>query len=81
MSKNVGLIVSIILVVTLIGLAVYGNFTGTRHHKAIIEMEDGSKIVIELYQEVTPKTVKNFIKLANSKFYDGSGWQPERQRQ
>ncbi|WP_461614949.1 peptidylprolyl isomerase [Clostridium sp. Marseille-QA1073] len=34
-------------------------------------MEDGSKIKIELYPDVAPNTVKNFISLANSKFYDG----------
>ncbi len=38
---------------------------------ATIEMEDGSKIKIELYPDVAPNTVKNFISLANSKFYDG----------
>nr|WP_291582505.1 peptidylprolyl isomerase [Clostridium sp. UBA6640] len=34
-------------------------------------MEDGSKIKIELYPDVAPNTVRNFISLANSNFYDG----------
>ncbi|MEE1043814.1 MAG: peptidylprolyl isomerase [Clostridia bacterium] len=34
-------------------------------------MADGGKIVIELYPEVAPNTVCNFIELANSGFYDG----------
>ncbi|ARC87026.1 peptidyl-prolyl cis-trans isomerase [Clostridium argentinense] len=34
-------------------------------------MEDGSQIKIELYPDVAPNTVRNFISLANSKFYDG----------
>ncbi len=38
---------------------------------ASIEMEDGSVIKLELYYDVAPNTVKNFISLANSGFYDG----------
>ena len=36
-----------------------------------ITMTDGSVIKIELYPEVAPNTVKNFISLINEKFYDG----------
>jgi len=36
-----------------------------------IEMEDGGKMVLELYPEYAPKTVENFVKLAESGFYDG----------
>ena len=36
-----------------------------------IEMEDGGKIVAELYPEVAPITVNNFISLAGQGFYDG----------
>ena len=35
------------------------------------EMENGGKIVAELYPEVAPNTVNNFIALANSGYYDG----------
>ena len=35
------------------------------------EMESGGKMVAELYPEVAPNTVNNFISLANSGFYDG----------
>jgi peptidyl-prolyl cis-trans isomerase B (cyclophilin B) len=38
---------------------------------ATIEMEQGGKIVIELDPLNAPNTVKNFIALANSGFYDG----------
>ena len=36
-----------------------------------IEMENGDIIKAELYPEVAPNTVNNFISLVNSKFYDG----------
>ena len=36
-----------------------------------IEMENGKKIVVELYPDKAPNTVNNFISLANSGFYDG----------
>ena len=36
-----------------------------------IEMEDGGKIVAELYPEYAPNTVNNFISLVKKGFYDG----------
>ena len=36
-----------------------------------IEMEDGGVIKAELYPEVAPNTVNNFISLVRSGFYDG----------
>lgn len=36
-----------------------------------LTMADGSIIKIELYPEVAPNTVRNFISLINEKFYDG----------
>lgn len=36
-----------------------------------IEMERGGKIVAELYPEVAPNTVNNFISLVKKGFYDG----------
>lgn len=38
---------------------------------ATIEMGDGGVIKVELYPEIAPNTVRNFISLANDKFYDG----------
>lgn len=38
---------------------------------ATIEMENGDKIIIELYPKIAPNTVNNFISLANSGFYNG----------
>ena len=37
----------------------------------VIEMEDGGVMKGELYEDIAPKTVENFEKLANEGFYDG----------
>ena len=37
-----------------------------------IEMTNGDKIKVELYPEIAPNTVNNFISLVKSKFYDGT---------
>ncbi len=36
-----------------------------------ITMENGEQIVVELYPDIAPESVKNFICLANDGFYDG----------
>ena len=36
-----------------------------------IEMENGDKMVAELYPHIAPNTVNNFISLVNSGYYDG----------
>ena len=41
------------------------------HPIATITMKDGGVIELELYPEIAPESVKNFIFLANSGFYDG----------
>lgn len=41
------------------------------HPVATMTMENGDVIKIELYPEIAPETVKNFISLASQGFYDG----------
>ena len=36
-----------------------------------IEMENGKKMTVELYPDVAPNTVKNFVSLCNKGFYNG----------
>ena len=36
-----------------------------------MEMENGGVIKLELYRDIAPVTVDNFVKLANQGFYDG----------
>jgi peptidyl-prolyl cis-trans isomerase B (cyclophilin B) len=43
----------------------------TKNPVVTIEMEDASKIKIELYPKIAPNTVNNFISLINSGYYDG----------
>ena len=38
---------------------------------ATITMEDGRKIQLELYPEIAPITVENFVRLAKEGFYNG----------
>lgn len=42
-----------------------------KHPIVTIEMSSGNTIKIELYPEVAPNTVKNFISLVKKGFYDG----------
>ena len=43
----------------------------TKKINAVITLEDESKIELELYPELAPITVANFVSLTESKFYDG----------
>lgn len=42
-----------------------------KNPQVTIEMENGGKMVAELYPDVAPNTVNNFISLARKGFYDG----------
>lgn len=43
----------------------------SRNPEVTIEMESGNKIKIELFPDIAPNTVRNFISLVNKGFYDG----------
>ena len=66
----------LILAILLLALAAAGVLPAmaeesVEHPMATIEMADGGVMRLELYPEIAPITVKNFIDLANSGFYDG----------
>lgn len=42
--------------------------------KVTIEMENGQKVLIELYPDSAPITVKNFVQLIEKGFYNGLGF-------
>jgi len=44
---------------------------GDKDPLVTIQMEDGSVIKIELYPEIAPNTVRNFVSLVQSGFYNG----------
>jgi len=51
---------------------VYGTAEpNTQKVKVEFVMADGGKMDFDLYPKYAPKTVENFVKLANEKFYDG----------
>ncbi len=62
-------VVSLILCSSL--LACSGGCGEKTNPKVNIEFENGKNITMELYPDVAPKTVKNFVKLVESGFYDG----------
>lgn len=74
-TKNILTIIAIILVIVLIGYLGYGYyqkvFTKIQNPIATMEIEGLGTIKIELYPEMAPNTVTNFIKLANHGFYNG----------
>ncbi|MCL2574734.1 MAG: peptidylprolyl isomerase [Defluviitaleaceae bacterium] len=41
------------------------------NQKIKIEMENGGVVMVELYPEIAPKTVENFVSLVEKGFYDG----------
>ncbi len=43
----------------------------TKNVQATITMENGGKIQLELYPDIAPKTVENFVSLAKEGFYNG----------
>ncbi len=49
------------------------DITQKEENKIMVEitMKDGGKMQLELYPDVAPATVENFVKLVNDGFYDG----------
>jgi len=45
---------------------------GGRHDVAVLRIRDLGEIRLELYPELAPLTVENFVELASSGFYDGT---------
>ena len=47
------------------------NLDPEKTYKAVIEMDNGNKITIDLLSREAPKTVNNFVFLARDGYYDG----------
>lgn len=74
-GKNIIWVIALILVIVLIGAVVYGYYKNAtmevKNPIATMEVENFGTIKIELYPELAPETVANFITLSNRGFYDG----------
>lgn len=74
-TKNIIWIIALILVILLIGVVVYGYYKNAnmevKNPIATMEVENFGTIKIELYPNLAPQTVSNFVTLANRGFYDG----------
>ena len=73
-TKKIITIIAIILVVALIGVLCYGYYEKflkkVQNPIVTMEVEGYGTIKIELYPDMAPNTVTNFIKLANNGFYN-----------
>lgn len=74
-TKNIIWIIALILVIVLIAGLGYGYYKKAtmevKNPIATMEVENFGTIKIELYPELAPQTVANFVTLANRGFYDG----------
>lgn len=73
--KTIALLICIMILVAAIGILGYGYYKKMTHEVinpiATIGIKDYGTIKVELYPEIAPNTVSNFIALANNEFYDG----------
>ena len=76
MKKFLKILLIVLIIVAVVGIA----FLGYGYYKkltkkvqnpvATIEVEEFGTIKVELYPDIAPNTVTNFIALANRGFYD-----------
>ena len=71
MNKKIIIIICCILLIIGGVFFIVNNNSETPNPEITITMEDGQQIVLELYPEIAPNTVKNFIHLTEQGFYDG----------
>ena len=74
-ASNTITIIALILIVVLIGGVSYGYYKKAtmevKNPIVTMEVQDFGTIKLELYPEMAPETVSNFIALAQNGFYDG----------
>ena len=74
-TKIIITIIALIIVLALIGLIGYGYYKKAtmkvQNPVAKMEVKDFGTIKLELYPDLAPETVANFIKLSNNGYYDG----------
>ena len=75
-TRNILLIILIIIMLGLIAYLSYAYYeklqsNNVQNPVATIEVENFGTIKVELYKDIAPNTVANFIALSNNEFYDG----------
>lgn len=74
-ASNIITIIALILIIALIGGVGFGYYKKITHEVknpiVTMEVQDFGTIKIELYPEMAPETVSNFVALAQNGFYDG----------
>ncbi len=74
-KKNIGLIIIIVIILGLIGYTIASNVVNATKNipNPIVTMKikDFGEVKIELYPEMAPNTVANFINLIENHYYDG----------
>lgn len=77
--KNLGKIIwiiALIAIIILIGVVGYGYYKkqtfSAKNPIVTMEVENFGTIKMELYPDIAPETVANFIKLANNGYYNGT---------
>ena len=75
-TSNIITIIALILILALIGGLGYGYYRKAtmevKNPIVTMEVKDYGTIKIELYPEMAPETVANFVTLAQNGFYDGT---------
>lgn len=74
-KSNIFTIIVLIILIVLIATLVYGYYKNItmeiKNPIVTMEIEGYGTIKIELYPEIAPETVANFVNLVENKFYDG----------
>jgi cyclophilin family peptidyl-prolyl cis-trans isomerase len=60
-----------VLAISFLALSIWTGLAGAANPKVVIETWEG-KIVIELFSDKAPETVKNFLTYVDAKFYNGT---------
>ena len=74
MKKNILWIIGLILIISLIAWIGYGYYKTTEEVKnpiVTMEVENFGTVKMELYPEIAPQTVSNFVNLINKEYYNG----------